>query len=56
MDTNKQTPHTRTGNTSVPGAAPRLPCRGCIKSCPDYHRCEGKPWSMGSGASANQDQ
>ncbi len=22
---------------------PRLPCRGCLKSCINYHRCEGNP-------------
>lgn len=25
---------------------PRLPCRGCIASCKNYHRCDGKLWRM----------
>ena len=24
----------------------RLPCRGCIVSCKNYHRCNGKLWRM----------
>lgn len=24
----------------------RLPCRGCIASCKNYHRCDGKLWRM----------
>ncbi len=27
-------------------ASPRLPCRGCLPSCANYDRCEGKPWRM----------
>lgn len=23
---------------------PRLPCRGCLASCENYHQCNGKPW------------
>lgn len=25
---------------------PRLPCRGCLTSCKNYDRCDGKPWRM----------
>jgi hypothetical protein len=24
----------------------RLPCRGCIASCKNYHCCDGKLWRM----------
>jgi len=24
----------------------RLPCRGCTRSCTDYHRCDGRPWRI----------
>lgn len=24
----------------------RLPCRGCLASCKNYHRCDGKVWRM----------
>lgn len=24
----------------------RLPCRGCLKSCQNYLRCEGRPWRL----------
>ncbi len=26
--------------------AERLPCRGCTADCPNYDRCDGKPWLM----------
>jgi hypothetical protein len=25
---------------------PRLPCRGCLASCKNYDRCDGKLWRM----------
>jgi hypothetical protein len=25
---------------------PRLPCRGCTRSCTDYDRCDGRPWRL----------
>ena len=28
------------------GAGNRLPCRGCTADCPDYERCDGKPWRL----------
>ncbi|MFV1871920.1 MAG: hypothetical protein ACMZ64_01165 [Oleiphilus sp.] len=24
----------------------RLPCRGCIATCKNYQRCDGKPWRL----------
>lgn len=27
-------------------AAERLPCRGCTRDCPNYNRCDGRPWSQ----------
>ena len=24
----------------------RLPCRGCLVSCKNYHRCGGQVWRM----------
>jgi hypothetical protein len=24
----------------------RLPCRGCLASCKNYHLCDGKLWRM----------
>lgn len=24
----------------------RLPCRGCTRDCPNYERCDGKPWRL----------
>ena len=26
----------------------RLPCRGCLATCPYYQLCDGKPWRMTS--------
>jgi hypothetical protein len=32
----------------------RLPCRGCLKDCPNYQRCGGYPWrNLGSAKSSN---
>ena len=25
---------------------PRLPCRGCLKSCKNYEACGGYPWRL----------
>ena len=30
----------------MPPDQDRLPCRGCTADCPDYERCEGKPWRL----------
>lgn len=27
----------------------RLPCRGCLRDCPNYHQCDGKVWRLRTG-------
>ncbi len=34
------------GNRDAIAKYPRLPCRGCIASCKNYHRCDGKLWRI----------
>lgn len=33
-------------HSTNPAGAERLPCRGCTYDCPNYTRCEGKPWLL----------
>jgi hypothetical protein len=31
---------------SKPESPHRLPCRGCLPTCKNFDRCEGKPWRV----------
>jgi hypothetical protein len=32
---------------------PRMPCRGCTVDCPNYSRCDGKPWRLDTQAESS---
>jgi len=34
------------GKTPAYSSNQRLPCRGCIRNCANYTRCNGTPWRM----------